>query len=109
MFSFQSILTAVGMWPARAALTLEPSYSSLKRASMMIAFFFFIANFIREKSARILGSGLLLKFECTNGWVLVSVLNPSDFHLLSPPSSIATLWSEKYNKSHTPLASDMPE
>src|SRR5215211_9011672 len=104
------MLIAVGMWPACAALIAEPSYSSFARVSIMNDFFLLlIREFTWTKSARTFGFGLPLKFECANGLVLDSVLYPSAFHLVSPPSSIATLLCEKYSESHTPLAADVPE
>ena len=64
-----------------------------------------ICEFVWTKSARTFGFGLPLKFECTNGLVFLdSALYPSAFHLVSPPSSTATLLCEKYSESHTPLA-----
>jgi hypothetical protein len=44
MLSFQSMLTAFGIWPDLAALTAVPSYSSFERASSTTALPFFIAD-----------------------------------------------------------------
>src|ERR671915_955998 len=105
------MLIAVGMRPPRDALIVEPEYSSIERASIINDLFFLllIIEFMWIKSARTLGFGSPLKFECIKGLVLVSVLYPSAFHLLNPPSNIATFLCEKYSKSQTPLEADIPE